>query len=206
MALDQPPLRLRCGVAVADLAGQVADGLPAADPDHQASCPYCQTALSELRTLWGDVRELARREVSMPEEVIQTVLARARTERPGPGGLPLRELVPRLLDHALLQGPRGDTQLAESVVAEIVRRAALAEPGVAGLCPDRRALVHDSGLSVVLERHVVRVVLRLRVRFGYSAPEVADSVRTRVIEALETLTGLHAQQVDIVIADITDER
>lgn len=199
VALDEP-MRLECGVEVGELAAQVADRLPPTNAEHQATCPHCQAALAQLNALWGDVRELARREVSMPERVVQEVLARAREERPGSEQLPLRELVPRLLNHALLEGPRGSTRIAESVITEIARRAALAEPGVAGLQPERPG---DTGLSLAVDRHHVRLVVRLRVRFGYSAPEVAANVRTRVIDAVETLTGLHAERVDVVVADLS---
>ena len=43
---------LPCGADVAALVEQVGDGRAGERSAHQATCPYCQTALEELGRLW----------------------------------------------------------------------------------------------------------------------------------------------------------
>jgi uncharacterized alkaline shock family protein YloU len=204
MAVDEETIRLECGVEVASLADQVAEDVPPAHPRHQATCRHCQTALAELSELWDEVRELARQDVAMPERMVRAVLEGARRQGRVPAELHLGEVVPRLVSHALLEGPRGITRIAEPVVAAVARRAALATPGVDSLSAARAGGLARAGFAVDLEGHSVRIQLGLVLRFGWAADQVAAQARARVIDAVEVLTGLWAERVDIVVADVAE--
>ena len=64
--MNANPRRLPCGAEIEHLVAQVADNEPAADPAHQAHCPYCQATLRRLRDAWEDVHTLATQPVPIP--------------------------------------------------------------------------------------------------------------------------------------------
>ena len=76
---------LPCGADVAALVEQVGDGRAGERSAHQATRPYCQTALEELGRLWAPVDRFARVPVRVPAGMAVAVLGRVR-ERVGGGG------------------------------------------------------------------------------------------------------------------------
>lgn len=197
---------LPCGADLGDLVDRVAEELPPDDPDHEAGCEHCQAALGELGPLWGQVRELAREDVAVPAALIETVMRAVRVERQGSDGarLPLREVIPQLVDHALLLGDRGTLKIADSVVALIVGREALATPGVLALSSGATSylLGRSPGVEVVVEGSRVSARLHLVVELGWSIPEVLDAVRQRAGLAVQRMTGLETAAIDITVSDV----
>ncbi len=190
--------RLPCGTQFGLLVDQVAENLPPADPAHQGGCGHCQAALAELEPLWAQVRELAREEVSVSATLVDTVMRAVRQQRRDEqAGVPLDDVVPRLVNHALLLDERGTTKIADSVIARIAGREALATPGVRGL--DR------AGVTVELEGHRVSAHLRLVVDFGYVIPDVVAAVRERVADAIRSMMGLETAAIDITVAKVAEE-
>jgi uncharacterized alkaline shock family protein YloU len=202
--------RLPCGVELASLIDQVADGTPPDDPDHQAQCPHCQATLAELEQVWDQVRELAREEVAAPDAIVHKAIRRIREALAALElHLPLEEVVPRLVQHALLRSERGRTRIAASVVAEIAARAARSIPSV-------HAVVTGGPLSTVRERapgalfgvgvevngHRVAVRLHLVLEYGPSIPAVTSEVREVIVRRVEALTGLEIVGVDINVDDL----
>lgn len=195
MALSARRERLDCGVELGVLVDQVAESLPPVDPDHQVHCRHCRAALAELEPLWGQVRELAREEISVPATLIAVVM-RAVRRRPGEGTetLPLEDVVPRLVRHALLLDERGVLKIADSVIAQVVSRAALATPGVCSI--DR------PGLTVEVDGNLVSAQLGLVIDFGWVIPEVVAAARSRVADAVRRMTGLETIRIAITVAEI----
>ncbi len=198
MEMSRRSDRLPCGTQFGLLVDQVAENLRAADPAHQGRCEHCQAALAELEPLWAQVRELAREEVSVPATLVQTVMRAVRQQRRDEqAGVPLDDVVPRLVNHALLLDERGTTKIADSVIARIVGREALVTPGVRGL--DR------AGVTVELEGQRVSAQLRLVVDFGYVIPDVVAAVRERVVDAIRSMMGLETAAIDITVAKVAEE-
>lgn len=203
--------RLRCGTRVAALVDQVAEGVPPDDPTHQARCPHCRAALRELEQLWDRVREAAREDVQPPRRLIDDVVRRVRQELRALGQLvPLETVVPRLVRHALLGGPRGMTRIADSVVARIVANTVRATRGVhalsvegpgtsGGEVPGR---LPPRGVEIEVSGHSLTVQVRLVVAYGRSIPAVTAEVRRRVMLRIEALTGLEATKIDIAVDDV----
>jgi uncharacterized alkaline shock family protein YloU len=176
---------LPCGAEVAALVEQVGDGRAAERSAHQASCPYCQTALDELGRLWAPVDRLARVPVRVPAWLALAVLGRVR-ERVGGGG------------RVLLGGGRGVTRVSVWALGRMAALAAARVPGV-------RAVVG----RVVTARGEPRsgrppVAVRLEVvtDYGDSAVEVGEAVRRRVRAELAALAGVDAETVDVTIEDV----
>ncbi len=201
--------RLACGAELGQLVDQVAEATPPADLAHQAACPHCRAALEELESVWGEVRDLARQPVAVPAGVVEAVMRRVRAEHAAESVvIPLETIVPRLVRHALLTGERGTTQIADSVVAAVVRRAAVRVAGVhsvgaaGGLDAVVGRLAGQAGVEVEVEGHRVTAALAIVVLYGYAIPEVVKAVRERVVEAVEQIAGLEAAAIDITVVDV----
>lgn len=209
MELSQNHDRVACGIELGALVDQVAEGVPPTDPGHQAGCRHCQAALAELEPLWGRVRELAREEVSVPAALAAIVIRTIREQLPDDRSdrLPLEEVVPRLLEHALLLDERGTTRIADTVIAQVVAREALATPGVSAVA--RGGAVRAAaggGVTVAVDGHRVSLHLSLVVTLGSVIPDVVAGVRARVVDVLERLIGLEAVAIDITVAEIREQR
>ena len=201
---------LPCGVELVGLVNQVAEDLRPPDPEHQSSCEHCRRALAELEPMWGQVRELARQEVIPPSALVATVMQAIRAERArvSPEELPLREIVPRLVEHALLLGERGSLRIADSVIAQVIVREALATPGVVALdagAASPRFGKSSHGVTVSMHESRVSAQLLLVVEIGWPIPGVVRDVRERVGQAVRTITGLDAVAIDVTVTDVRGE-
>ena len=156
MALVDPSERLPCGTELAALITQVAERAPAADPAHQAECPYCQPSLERIGELWSDVRALADEPVRAPRGLLDEVMARVG----GPAGFV-----------TLRDATRGHTQVSVAVLAGVARRIAQAMPAVAFAS----VLAHAAGPGTVALR------VRLVVAYGPSLPVLAAAVREQIV-------------------------
>ncbi len=203
--------RLPCGTSLASLVDQVAEGIEPVDPEHQVVCPYCQAALRELEQLWGTVREMAREDVAPPSRLIEKVVVRIRRELRALGQLvPLEAIVPALVRHALLSGPRGSTRIADAVIARIVAKTTRDTPGIHALSVHAVRVVRGGlsgspasrGVEIAVAGHSVTVEVRLVVEYGRSIPHLAAEVRRRVVRSVEALTGLEATRVDVLVDDV----
>jgi uncharacterized alkaline shock family protein YloU len=188
--------RLACGRELLPLVDQVAEALPPVEPEHQGTCPHCQAALGELEDLWGQVRALAREEIVAPERIVRNVIRRIHEGvATVPREVPLEEVLPRLVQHAMLETDRGTTRIADSVVARIVDQAARGLRGV-------RLTGRPPSASVAVSGGRVTIRLPLAIRYGVSLAEASAAARTSVIEQVEGLTGLVVDAVDISVEDV----
>jgi uncharacterized alkaline shock family protein YloU len=105
---------------------------------------------------------------------------------------------------------RGDTWIADPIVAKIAAAAAREVPGVADLrgggirrgwtrASDRRG-AGNAGVRV--EEGRAAIDLRLVVHDGVSIPRVVEAVRARVTERVEFATDLAVTKVDIGVVDV----
>ncbi len=203
--------RLPCGVELATLIDQVAEGLPPAEAKHQESCPHCQAALRHLEPLWGIVREVAREAIVRPPGLVESVVRRIRRELRALGQLvPLEIVVPRLVRHALLGGPGGVTRIADTVVARLVARIARETPGVYALSARGAIAVSGNspggmaarGVTVAVDGHRVDVQIRIVIEYGRRIPVVSAGIRDRVVRWVERVTGLEPGKIDIAVDDV----
>lgn len=205
MKLAEDGEHLLCGADLGVLVDQVAEDLPPADREHEATCEHCQAALAQLGPLWRRVRELAREDVVVPAALMATVMQAVRRERAGNGGsLPLRKVIPQLVDHAVLPGERGALEIADSVVAQIIQRETLATPGVLALdaAGVQSVLGRRPGVDVAVEESRVSARLRLVVELGWPIPDVLELVRRRAGAAVERMTGLRPEEIHITVTDV----
>ena len=95
----------------------------------------------------------------------------------------------------VVRNPEGTITVPDSVLAQIVRRAAEAVEGARVRRPRR-------GLEVEIDGSRAAVSLELAVRHGVVLPELAERVQERVATALRTMCGLEVEQVDLAIEEL----
>ena len=177
MALTDTSERLPCGTELAALITQVAERAPAADPAHQATCPYCQPCLERISELWNDVRALANEPVRAPRGLLGEVMAS----------------LGRPAEFVTLRGAtRGDTQVSVAVLAGVARRIAQAMPAVAFASVS----AHGAGPGTVALR------VRLVVAYGPSLLVLAAAVREQIVTQVRRITGVQVTEVDLSVDDL----
>jgi hypothetical protein len=114
--MTQQQRQLACGSQPVDLLEQLAEDGAAVRTPHQATCPYCQSALAELERWWETVHVLRSEKVSPSPGLVARVMQRVRADLQ-----PWRVELPQ---------DRGLTAIANHVLAAIAYEAARAVTGV----------------------------------------------------------------------------
>ncbi|MBQ8147753.1 MAG: Asp23/Gls24 family envelope stress response protein [Lachnospiraceae bacterium] len=111
-------------------------------------------------------------------------------------------------------GVFGEVQIADEVVAIISSLAALEVEGVAkmsGNIPNE--LVSklgmknlSKGVKVEVSPESVGIELALEMKYGYSIPKVSEQVQEKVKSAIESMTGLFVERVDVRIVGVAIDK
>lgn len=111
-------------------------------------------------------------------------------------------------------GSLGEVQIADEVVAIIAALATTEVDGVAkmfGNVPNE--LVSklgmknlSKGVKVSITPEFVRIDLSIELKYGYSIPDVSVVVQGRVKNAIENMTGLTVDEVNVRIAGVALEK
>ena len=107
----------------------------------------------------------------------------------------------------------GEVQIADEVVAIIAGLAATEVKGVAsmygnitnGLVAKLGMKNLSKGVKISVEEGEVVVDLAINLEYGYNIPDVTANVQDRVKSAIETMTGLIVESVNIRIAGVNLE-
>lgn len=113
--------------------------------------------------------------------------------------------------YTLENGNMGQVQIADEVVAIIVGLAATEVEGVASMAGNitnelvsklgKKSL--SKGIRVKVEDGIVNVNVALNIAYGYSVPKTCKKVQEKVKAAIENMTGLEVEKVDIQIANVS---
>ena len=107
-------------------------------------------------------------------------------------------------------GGIGEVHIADEVVAIVAGLAATDVDGVASMAGNiTNELVGKLGMKNlskgvkvdVTEEHV-SVDLSLNIRYGYNIPAVSEQVQEKVSTAIENMTGLTVEHVNVRIAEV----
>ena len=192
--------RLPCGRDKERLLEIVADGRPVAAGSHEATCPYCQTALAELHSLWTPVREWSSRPTNVPPHLVRTVIARVRRMTQSP-------------HHVVAATAKGVTSVTSWVIAQFGAEAAGRVRGVASVGPRhprgasrRHSSVLRQGADAIgvteVGAEAVSLAFSLTVRPVTDVLSLAESVRSEVINELRRQADLEVSEVDIAVDDV----
>ena len=113
--------------------------------------------------------------------------------------------------YTLENGNMGQVQIADEVVAIIAGLAATEVEGVASMAGNitnelvsklgKKSL--SKGIRVKEEDGIVNVNVALNIAYGYSVPKTCKKVQEKVKAAIENMTGLEVEKVDIQIANVS---
>ena len=113
--------------------------------------------------------------------------------------------------YTLENGNMGQVQIADEVVAIIAGLAATEVEGVASMAGNitnelvsklgKKSL--SKGIRVKVEDGIVNVNVELNIAYGYSVPKTCKKVQEKVKAAIENMTGLEVEKVDIQIANVS---
>ena len=104
----------------------------------------------------------------------------------------------------------GTVKIADDVVAIIAGLAATEVKGVASMAGNiPNELIAklgmkklSKGVKVEVVEENVTVDLGVNLEYGFSIPETTMTVQTKVKEAIENMTGLHVEDVNVRVAGI----
>ncbi|GMQ57777.1 Asp23/Gls24 family envelope stress response protein [Vallitalea sediminicola] len=108
----------------------------------------------------------------------------------------------------------GEVHIADEVIAIIAGLAATEVEGVAGMVGNFTGDLVEmlgkknlaKGVLVDVGEKDVSLELSLIVDFGSSIPEVTNSVQEKVKNAVETMTGLDVDEINIRVAGVNVEK
>ena len=113
--------------------------------------------------------------------------------------------------YTLENGNMGQVQIADEVVAIIAGLAATEVEGVASMAGNitnelvsklgKKSL--SKGIRVKVEDGIENVNVALNIAYGYSVPKTCKKVQDKVKAAIENMTGLEVEKVDIQIANVS---
>ena len=111
--------------------------------------------------------------------------------------------------YTLENGNMGQVQIADEVVAIIAGLAATEVEGVASMAGNiTNELVSKLGKKslskgIRVKDGIVNVNVALNIAYGYSVPKTCKKVQEKVKAAIENMTGLEVEKVDIQIANVS---
>lgn len=108
----------------------------------------------------------------------------------------------------------GEVQIADEVVAIISGLAALEVEGVAkmsGNVPNELVSMLgmknlSKGVKVEVSPDHVQIDLALEMKYGYSIPKVSAQVQEKVKSAIESMTGLTVERVNVHIVGVAIDK
>lgn len=112
--------------------------------------------------------------------------------------------------YTLENGNMGQVQIADEVVAIIAGLAATEVEALpawrqyhkrTGQQTGQESL--SKGIRVKVEDGIVNVNVALNIAYGYSVPKTCKKVQEKVKAAIENMTGLEVEKVDIQIANVS---
>lgn len=108
----------------------------------------------------------------------------------------------------------GILKINNEVIASIAKNAALEVTGVKGIKANPLAIITDlinkgylnKGISLEISDREVRVGITIIVQYGVSIPDVASLVQENIRTAIEEMTGLLVNEVNVSIGDLHSEK
>lgn len=115
-------------------------------------------------------------------------------------------------EYWVTEGDQGTIKISEEVVASIAALAATETEGVSGLCAGLTTEIAsflgkknpNKGVKVLIgDDDTVAVEVSFLAKFGHSVREVAGEVQVAVKNAIESMTGLQAMEVNVCVGGVT---
>ena len=107
---------------------------------------------------------------------------------------------------------KGQIQIADDVIASIAGTAALEAEGIASLAGGKAIMdkiskkTNQRGVAIKVDGKEVCVELNVNVLHGCKIQKAAETAQSKVKDALENMTGLKVEQVNINVVGIEFEK
>ena len=101
----------------------------------------------------------------------------------------------------------GEVQIANEVVASIAGISASEVEGVDSMAGGLAGAKNLSkGVKVEVADDIAMVELAINMKYGYSIPKTCKQVQEKVMQAINSMTGLTVKQVNVRIAGVSLEQ
>ena len=97
----------------------------------------------------------------------------------------------------------GEVQIANEVVASIAGISASEVEELAGKFGAKNL---SKGVKVEVADDIAMVELAINMKYGYSIPKTCKQVQEKVMQAINSMTGLTVKQVNVRIAGVSLEQ
>ena len=105
----------------------------------------------------------------------------------------------------------GTVNISEEVISTIAALAIDEVEGVCGLSSSAGAELAEMlgrkslsrGIRLTVEEQSVRVECYVIVLYGYAIPEVSRNIQDSVTSSIESMTGLHVEEVNVSVTGIS---
>lgn len=102
---------------------------------------------------------------------------------------------------------RGNTYIDDEVISVIARIAAEQVPGIHQIGESNLRNVFSrfrrhAGVEAEVGMREAAADIEITIEFGYSMREVAEDVRERIIDAIESMTSRHVVEVNVFVVDV----
>lgn len=107
---------------------------------------------------------------------------------------------------------KGQIQIADDVIASIAGTAALEVEGISSLAGGKAIMdkiskkTNQRGVAIKVDGKAVCVELNVNVLHGCKIQKAAETAQSKVKDALENMTGLKVEQVNINVVGIEFEK
>lgn len=107
---------------------------------------------------------------------------------------------------------KGQIQIADDVIASIAGTAALESEGISFLAGGKAIMdkiskkTNQRGVAIKVDGKAVCVELNVNVLHGCKIQKAAETAQNKVKDALENMTGLKVEQVNINVVGIEFEK
>lgn len=107
---------------------------------------------------------------------------------------------------------KGQIQIADDVIASIAGTAALEAEGISSLAAGKAIMdkiskkTNQRGVAIKVDGKAVCVEINVNVLHGCKIQKAAETAQSKVKDALENMTGLRVEQVNINVVGIEFEK
>ena len=116
-------------------------------------------------------------------------------------------------DYLKQEQESGCVNISEDVLASIAAVSAMEVDGVATLASGINLTElfggkksSSKGVKIVVNENDVVVDIYMSVKYGFVIPTVAGKVQDRVVNAIDSMTGLHASAVNVHVSGVMFEK
>ncbi len=103
----------------------------------------------------------------------------------------------------------GTLRISEDVITTIVKNAVHEVEGVYSVLPAKKSIKqfflkeeNNGDIGIVLNDDVVEISVKIIVKGGFKAVQVAEEVQSSIKNSVQSMTGITVSRVNVIVADV----